>query len=292
MKKTPTGTYEYSRDSDRWPICWDYPDNHCLPHFHASLEIIYVRGGEMRATLDGRTQIVQPGQIVLVPSYVVHTFTTEKVSDTLLLIVPLDYLPAFKTTFPSKSFAQLIVTDPQWSLADPGNSEFLKILEILASERYAPDHPVYRGYVQVILGLAIDYGQLIDDSHDPTGELGRDILTYLQDHFREDLSLDQLAAHFGYSKSRFSHIFNARFQTTLTAYLNSLRCRQAANLLLDGVPQLDAALQSGFENIRTFYRAFQQYFRETPSNYCARLAAGQKNTVPEGTVPNNVLLES
>lgn len=276
MIKPVTGTYEYTRDSDRWPYCFDYPDNHCLPHFHSSLEFNYVLKGEMKATLDGKTQRVKAGEIVLVPSYVVHTFTTDKVSDTLVLIIPLDYLPSMKPIFQRNSFRHLIVKDPQWSSHDTAvnASEFLTILEILSSSRYLPDHPTYRGYVQALIGLAIDYGELIEDSHNPTGELGRDILSYLQEHFREDLSLDELATHFGYSKSRFSHIFNERFQTNLTAYLNSLRCREAASQIREGTPQLEAAMQAGFENIRTFYRAFQQYFHETPSDYIRRMSAG------------------
>jgi len=106
MKKPTTGTYEYTRDSDRLPVCWDYPNNHCLPHFHSNLEIIYVRDGEMKATLNGKTVTVLPGQVVLVPTYAVHHFSTETESDTLLLIVPLDYIPAFKNQLMKKTFAQ------------------------------------------------------------------------------------------------------------------------------------------------------------------------------------------
>ena len=267
MKKPTTGTYEYTRDSDRLPICWDYPNNHCLPHFHSSLDIIYVRGGEMKATLNGKTTPVLPGQIVLVPTYAVHHFATEIESDTLLLIVPLDYIPAFKSLLLKKTFAQTVVTDDQQS------SELLHILEILASGRYAPDSPIYRGYVQVAVGLCLEMGQLVDAETDQNSVLVRDILTYLQEHFLEELDLSHLASHFGYSKSRFSHIFNENFQTSLTAYLNSLRCRHAANLLLEGKPQIDVALQSGFDNIRTFYRAFRQYYQETPTQYCNRMGA-------------------
>ena len=265
MDKSTTGTYEYSRDSDRLPICWDFPDNTCLPHFHSNLEFVYVRSGEVKATLNGRQHLVKAGGVVLVPSYVVHQFNTESTSDTVILIVPLDYIPAFKTLFHKKSFANLVLIDS----SQP--SELLHILEILASGRYDPEHPVYRGYVQVVIGLAIEMGQLIEVESDQAGELVRDILTYLQEHFLQDLDLEVLASHFGYSKSRFSHIFNDCFQTSITTYLNSLRCRHAANLLLEGVPQLDAALQSGFENIRTFYRAFRQYYKETPSQYCDRM---------------------
>ncbi len=265
MKKSTTGTYEYTRDSDRLPVCWDYPNNRCLPHFHSSLEFIYVRGGEMKATLNGKTVAVQPGQIVLVPSYAVHHFSTEVESDTLILIVPLDYIPAFKNQLQKKTFVRTVVNDRQLP------SELLHILEILASDRYAPDSTIYRGYVQVAVGLCLEMGQLADIETDQNNVLVRDILTYLQEHFLENLDLQILSGHFGYSKSRISHIFNENFQTSLTAYLNSLRCRHAANLLLEGKPQLEVALQSGFDNIRTFYRAFRQYYQETPTQYCSRI---------------------
>jgi len=270
MSETTSGTYEYTRDSDRFPICWEFPGNTCLPHFHSNLEFIYVRSGELKATLNGRQQLVKAGGVILVPSYVVHHFNTETTSDTVILIVPLNYIPAFKTLFHKKTFANMVVNDQEQP------SEILHCLEILASERYDPEHPIYRGYVQVVIGLAVEMGQLTDVESDQTGELVRDILTYLQEHFLQDLDLEALARNFGYSKSRFSHIFNECFQTSITAYLNSLRCRHAANLLLDGVPQLDAALQSGFENIRTFYRAFRQYYKETPSQYCDRMGSAKQ----------------
>ena len=265
MSQSTNGTYEYARDSDRLPLCWDFPNNTCLPHFHSNLEFIYVRSGELKATLNGRQQWVKAGGVILVPSYVVHHFSTETTSDTVILIVPLNYIPAFKTLFHKKTFANRVLSDHEQP------SELLHALEILASGKYDPEHPVYRGYVQVVIGMAIDLGQLTEVESDQTGELVRDILTYLQEQFLQPLDLEALASHFGYSKSRFSHIFNECFQTSISAYINSLRCRHAANLLLDGVPQLDAALQSGFENIRTFYRAFRQYYKETPSQYCARM---------------------
>lgn len=258
------GTYEYSRATDRYPHCARMLNNTCLPHFHGNLEMVYVCSGEMKATLNGRTVLVKADEIVLVPSYVVHQFQTERASDTLLLIVPLDYLPAFKRLFKKKGFSAPVYRDEE------ADSELRHCLELLSRGRHRPESPVYKGYIEVIVGLLIEKVGLCDQTEDQTGELIRDILTYLDDHFRSSLDLASLACHFGYSKSRFSHIFNACFHCSITDYINTLRCRHAANLIADGTPQLDAALQAGFENMRTFYRAFKQYFGETPAQYSQR----------------------
>lgn len=260
------GTYEYSRAADRFPFCQRVGNNTCLPHFHGNLEIVYVTEGEMKATLNGRQTRVLANEALLVPSYTVHQFQTDQHSDTLLLIVPLDYIPAFKSIFKKKTFAATIYHD------DEAKSELRHCLELLSRGRHQPDSAVCRGYIQVIIGLLIDKVGLCDIAEDQTGELIRDILTYLEENFRSPLDLAALAQHFGYSKSRFSHIFNASFHCSITEYINTLRCRQAANLIIDGSPLLDAALQSGFENMRTFYRSFKLYFGATPTEYSAQMA--------------------
>ena len=51
-------------------------------------------------------------------------------------------------------------------------------------------------------------------------------------------------------------------------YLAALRCRQAAQLLLESdMTMLDISLGVGFECLRTFYRAFKSCYDMTPSQY-------------------------
>ena len=51
-------------------------------------------------------------------------------------------------------------------------------------------------------------------------------------------------------------------------YLAAIRCRQAAQLLLESnMTMLDIALGVGFECLRTFYRAFKNCYQMTPTQY-------------------------
>lgn len=264
------GTYEYSRETDHYPICQKVGNNNCIPHFHGNLEMVYVIEGEMKAILNGRTLKVLANEMVLVPSYMVHQFQTEQYSDTILLIIPLDYLPSVKRLFKKNSFAIPVYRDEE------SKSELRSSLEILSRGRHQPDSLVFKGYIQVIIGLLVEKVGLKVLAEDQAGELIRDILTYLDENFRSPLDLASLAQHFGYSKSRFSHIFNASFQCSITEYINTLRCRHAASLIIEGNQLIDASFQSGFDNMRTFYRSFKAYYNETPSQYSQRMAKQTK----------------
>ncbi|MBQ4551857.1 MAG: helix-turn-helix transcriptional regulator, partial [Clostridia bacterium] len=77
------------------------------------------------------------------------------------------------------------------------------------------------------------------------------------------------ARQFGYSKSRFSHLFNETLGCPPGAFINALRCQHAARAMLESdQPLLEIAMNAGFECPRTFYRVFKQYYGVTPTQYC------------------------
>lgn len=99
-----------------------------------------------------------------------------------------------------------------------------------------------------------------------------EILMYLQEHYLEPCCLEDIATYFGYSKSRFSHIFNQYFGCRLVEYINGLRCCYALELIKEKkLSILEVAYESGFESTRTFYRAFQNYYGLTPRKYVSEL---------------------
>ena len=93
-----------------------------------------------------------------------------------------------------------------------------------------------------------------------------DILNYLQANYLEPITLDTLCNEFGYSRSRFSHIFNNYFGCSLTKYLNILRCLHFNDIFNDqsDLDIADAALDCGFGSVRSFYRAYRDLYGHSP----------------------------
>jgi len=260
------GIYEHGRDNNQYPTCWHTENDGCMPHFHSSIEVVYVTDGELKAVLGGKTYTARKNQILISSSYTVHYYHTEDHSKSIILVVPLDFIPSYEKIFAKKAFARCVFED------DAADSEILHCMEMLSrkdGQDLSLNANITKGYIYVILGLLVNQVGLVDIANDQSRHLTKDILIYLQNNYLESLSLESLALKFGYSKSRFSHVFNACFGCTITEYINTLRCRNAANLLIGETPMIDAAMSSGFESMRTFYRCFKRCFGVTPTQYCS-----------------------
>lgn len=259
------GTYEWERDNFKLPACWKVMNDTCLPHFHNSLEIVYVTNGKLKATLNGACYNVTKGQILIVSSYTVHHYETVIPSEVIILTVPLDFIPSYDKQLSHSRFAQIIYQDTKMQ-----NSEILHCMKILAKDDSQKELSinVIKGYIYVIIGMLIEKIGLVPNKNNENQNITKDILIYLQSNYLSPIFLQQLAKHFGYSASRFSHLFNSCFGCTIAEYINTLRCRHASGLLAnDSVPIITVAMSSGFSSMRTFYRSFKKCFGVTPSQY-------------------------
>lgn len=258
------GFYEHARDNYKYPSCWSVKNNSCLPHFHSSIELVYLVDGEQKSNINSGVYTVLKDQLSISSSYMVHSYSTESYSDSIILIVPLDFIPSYRSILSKKAFSQCVYDTKD----DEG--ELLHCMERILSEMESDQKSsltIIKGYIYVILGMLIERVGLADMNEDESSSLTKDILIYLQDNYLEKLSLEMLAQKFGYSKSRFSHIFNKRFGCGISEYIDTMRCRHAAVMLSNSSTLIDAALNSGFESMRTFYRCFKRCFGVTPSDY-------------------------
>lgn len=95
------------------------------------------------------------------------------------------------------------------------------------------------------------------------------VLTYINQHYKEKLSLEMLAEKFHYSPKYFSDFFNKNTGCSLTTYINNLRVKN----VLDERQKREnresistLALENGFGCLATFYRALKKYNSTSDSN--------------------------
>ena len=97
-----------------------------------------------------------------------------------------------------------------------------------------------------------------------------DILEYIDMHYTDELTLDIMAVHSGFSKFHFSRLFKQYTNYTFNDYLNFRRIKAAEEMLLDPALSItEIAMQSGFSSISTFNRLFKQMKNCTPSEFRA-----------------------
>lgn len=123
-------------------------------------------------------------------------------------------------------------------------------------------------------GLAADHGPADNmgrRSRERSLEKSRQILTFVETHYQEHISIEALAMEIGFSASHFMKFFKQTFGLPFTAYLNSYRLTMASRLLLASEDSiLTVALESGFENLSYFNRRFKEKFGITPREFRER----------------------
>lgn len=93
------------------------------------------------------------------------------------------------------------------------------------------------------------------------------VLSYLNEHLTEDISIDLLAEHFFTSKYYLMHSFKEETGYTIGNYLTTKRLRYARELVQGGMPVTQACFECGFKNYSTFSRAYKKNFGVSPTQH-------------------------
>lgn len=91
------------------------------------------------------------------------------------------------------------------------------------------------------------------------------LLKYINRNLSENLSIDQLANRFFFSKYHMMRKFKNETGYTIHNYITSKRLLMARTLISQGMPVMKAAQASGFHDYTTFVRAYKKQFGKAPS---------------------------
>ena len=259
--------YESVRDVMRLPLTWKERVSSCLPHFHAGIELVYVLDGSFDATIKGRVYSVHAGEMLVNNCYSVHEYAAADCT-AIITVIPLSVVPSIQKFITSNRFCRHVISDDE-------QHSLLFFMKTLAEN---PQNEILqKGVSYSLLGYLTDKIPLEPVGTSDQADVICSILNYLNDNFTERLTVEQVAAHFGYSRSRFSHLFKSTIGYSLPQYLNMLRCRSISEALLStDTPVVELALAAGFNNAHTFYSAFKACYHMTPREY-VRMRKGGKS---------------
>ena len=114
------------------------------------------------------------------------------------------------------------------------------------------------------------------------------ILRYIHRNWRENISIEKIAADEYVSVGYLSRFFKKNMGVTLSEYLIDLRLRNAVRDVLntdDTITQI--ALNSGFKNTNSFIHYFKLRFGRTPKQFRRSYAAEPKQQDPGQLIPEN-----
>lgn len=120
----------------------------------------------------------------------------------------------------------------------------------------------------LLLSMLIQrYGQPFEDCIPECRDEIEKACQFMETHFAERISLEQICRCAGLSKSTLLRAFTKSKGVTPYSYLENIRIGRAKKLLEKGVAPIDAALQTGFSDQSHFTNYFTRFIGLAPGVY-------------------------
>lgn len=102
----------------------------------------------------------------------------------------------------------------------------------------------------------------------PNLEAVKKTIDYIEKHVEQEMDLDEIARHAGYSKFHLNRIFAEETGTTIHKYLQLRRLAIAAKKLADTeIPIAQIAYEAGYSSQQAFSLAFKKTYFYPPKLY-------------------------
>jgi AraC-like DNA-binding protein len=93
------------------------------------------------------------------------------------------------------------------------------------------------------------------------------IIEFINANITNEITVEKLTAGLYMHRGKLSRIFSKYSGLTVNDYVNNLRISKANELLENGAPVTVAALESGFQSVRTFSDVYKKKMGITPTEY-------------------------
>lgn len=252
-------------------------------HIHREFEIFYVLDGEGKATINGKTYTISQGDMYLVNTLEMHSYSNkdpkEKTGLTFVFLqisnhFLYDYFPQIRTTMFQSGDLRKMVTEEEFSN--------LRRAFFLAAQHYFNEPKEYQiytvSYISDILRVCyrkVPY-QIISKAQKNTlkAKMARieRITSYIDANFESQIRLKDLADKENLSTTHFSHLFVSLFHMTFQDFVSLKRLEAAIRLMANKEKtMLEISYESGFSDPKYMNKMFIKHFGCTPNQYREQL---------------------
>lgn len=116
-------------------------------------------------------------------------------------------------------------------------------------------------------------GAVLVQAEEP--ELLEQVLSYIEAHMSEPITLSDTARHFWVSESKISHIFRQKMDSSFHRCVTQRRLIEAKSLIAQGTALSEVQERVGFSDYSTFFRAFKREYGISPSEFREIHGSGQ-----------------
>lgn len=230
--------------------------------FHTFHEILYMYDIDATLITERDDVDVRPGDLVIIPKETFHQF---------ILRSPENYWRSCFHFTVSEGLNKLIdaCTEDIRILNTPEITKLMEQIPTALDDSYSSaEQSIYVTalFTQMLLEIKRNLQHSVVLKSRDRDSLIYKTLSYINDHYRERIDIDSIAAALSVSSSTLSHRFKEELNISVRKYILRKRMIYAHRLLRSGVPATEACEKSGYGDYVAFYRAYKQFYGVTPGD--------------------------
>lgn len=267
--------HEIITHKTKLPVHFDIynTNNHLVPsHWHAHLEVIYLLDGTMLIVRNDEKYTLQKHDLFIVNSSDIHYTRSIGSAKILLLQIPYDILDQSITQYNTLHFKEYFTDDeineiPNYKKMIDHLLTMAKLYEegldgypfLFSSNLYQFLHILYTNCSnqQNPTEINNDFRHL---------ERLREVIAYVEQHYREPISLKEAASLVALNTEYFCRIFKKYMGLSFLEYVNQVRLTHIHKDIVETTNSISEIQERhGFSNYKVFNRMFKEIYGCNPS---------------------------
>jgi len=252
-------------------VAWRYET-----HVHTAVEIVLTTEGVVEYTVEDRKYEVMKNQILIIPPNIPHeTEMKDGSSRKLFLFEPEALLAMRDISDMNAYFSRTFYLHDGSETQSQVRELLMHAAEVYQQQGLMWNTVCHSDMMQIFALLGQEYlgssratqAQRINSRE---AEMFTATIAYINAHYRDHLTLDDVAEFAGFSRYYFSRVFRKQTGSSFKDYLIQKRLQVATDLLIrTNASMREVAEESGFGSVVTFNRIFRESKNCTPSQFRA-----------------------
>ncbi len=248
-------------------------------HTHFHYEIYYFRGGKVNYIINDRIHVLEPGDLILMHGMTLHKAhvdPSDKYHRTTLHFDPYYFKQFIQPSYAPDLLAPFEkLQNVRLSLRGADKIEVEALLEKLEQLYMQGTTYSHQRFQAVLLDFMIMISELCRQPMQaiPTFPSSKEkhvqgVISFVEQHFHEDLTLENIQDNLHLSKFYLSKTFKEVAGMTIFQFLMQRRIYQAKLELIQSETSItDIGFEVGFKHPSHFSRIFKQHTDYTPEQY-------------------------
>ena len=258
----------------------EYDSNSFMWHCHPEIEITYVKEGSMHYRINNRSFHLKEGDIIFCNSNALHSGEMENQEDCSYIPITFDpkliygfFQSTICTRYVDPVIQNLAVCALHIDYSEKWHETFRdRMLEVISLDKKKPDFYELDISIrmQLLWRLLVEHlpHQPVSTTSDFTEyERIRRILSYIEQNYMNQITLDDISEHIHLCESECTRLFKRHMNTTLFSFLQEYRIERSLEYLNTKESISRIAEKSGFSDSNYYSKVFSKIKGCSPREY-------------------------